>query len=224
MPVKTFNFYCDESSHIENDHKNFMVIGYIAVPFNKIKDSKEKIHKIRTNHNMFYELKWTKISQSALPFYIDIIEYFFASDLSFRAIIVDKRKIMNSAFNQDYETFYYKMYYQLLVHKLDMSSNYNIYVDYKDSLAKYRIEKLKGILNYKFGVIKNIQSIRSEESMFVQMCDVFIGSLSYFLNDGDKRMNAKTEVINTIQKLSGLNYCYSTYQSESKFNLFYINL
>lgn len=224
MSAKTFNYYCDESSHLENDHRNYMVIGYISVPYNKIKDYKEKMQKIRNNHFMFYEMKWSHISKAVLPFYLDLTDFFFSSDLSFRAIIIEKKKIKNASFGQDFDTFYYKMYYQLLAHKLDMGCNYNIFLDFKDSLAKYKIAKLKEILNFNYGVIRNIQSIRSDENPFIQLCDLFIGSLSYFRNDSVHKVEAKMEIIKRVQQLSGINYCYSTYPSESKFNLFYINL
>jgi hypothetical protein len=31
---KTFNFYCDESCHLENDHQPYMLIGYVGCVVN----------------------------------------------------------------------------------------------------------------------------------------------------------------------------------------------
>ena len=44
-----------------------------------------------------------------MQFYLDLIDYFFATDLQFRAIIVDKSQINNEEHEQTYDTFYYKM-------------------------------------------------------------------------------------------------------------------
>ncbi len=34
---KTFNIYCDESCHLENDHKPFMFLGYISCAYPQVK-------------------------------------------------------------------------------------------------------------------------------------------------------------------------------------------
>lgn len=221
---KTLNYYCDESTHIENDHKDYMVIGYISVPSHRILEYKIKLKKIRENHYMFNEIKWSHVSSSKSHFYDDLIDFFFSSDLTFRAIIVDKRKIKNDEFGQDFDTFYYKMYYQLLAHKLDMSCEYNIYLDIKDKLAKYKISKLKDILQTQYGVIKNIQSIPSQQSTFIQICDLFIGAIAYNLNSKSFNVTSKVNIMTRIQERAGICFKYSTPFVESKINLFHIKL
>ena len=37
---KTFNIYCDESCHIENDHKQFMFLGKVSAAYNQVKSEK----------------------------------------------------------------------------------------------------------------------------------------------------------------------------------------
>lgn len=34
---KTFNIYCDESCHLENDHKKYMFLGSTSVAYNQVK-------------------------------------------------------------------------------------------------------------------------------------------------------------------------------------------
>lgn len=41
--MKTFNFYCDESCHLENDHLPFMLIGYVSSAYNQVKLHKDNI-------------------------------------------------------------------------------------------------------------------------------------------------------------------------------------
>lgn len=38
---KTFNIYCDESTHLQNDNKPYMIISYVSCAYPQI-----KIHKV----------------------------------------------------------------------------------------------------------------------------------------------------------------------------------
>jgi hypothetical protein len=35
----TFNIYCDESCHLENDHQKVMVLGAVWCPFDKTRET-----------------------------------------------------------------------------------------------------------------------------------------------------------------------------------------
>jgi hypothetical protein len=47
---KTFNIYCDESCHIENDHKNYMLLGCVSSAYNQEKKAHRayKTHQAKT--------------------------------------------------------------------------------------------------------------------------------------------------------------------------------
>jgi hypothetical protein len=47
--MSTFNLYCDESCHLENDMFPYMLLGYVSVPYNRIKFHKEQINAIMDN-------------------------------------------------------------------------------------------------------------------------------------------------------------------------------
>ena len=68
------------------------------------------------------EIKWTKVSLGKVEFYEDIIDYFFNNDdLKFRAVIASKENLVfGNEENDDYASWYYKMYYQLLNNFMDM--------------------------------------------------------------------------------------------------------
>ncbi|SJZ60576.1 DUF3800 domain-containing protein [Sediminibacterium ginsengisoli] len=221
--MPTYNLYCDESCHLENDNMPYMLLGYVCVPYNQMRQHNERIKQLKEQHHFYGEIKWSKVSNSQHRFYNDLIDYFFATDLFFRAIVIKKEKINNSNFNQDYNTFYYKMYYQLLNHKLDTLSHYNIYLDIKDTLSTGKINHLRSILHTKFGVIRNLQNIHSNESVFLQITDLIMGAIGYHLR-GNKRVLAKTNLINRIQKHSQHQIDRSTPKNEDKLNLFFIEL
>lgn len=221
--MKTFNLYCDESCHLENDKMSYFLLGYVSVPYNQLERHKERIKDIKEKHHYYGEVKWNKVSKSQLDFYIDLIDYFFDSDLFFRAIVVKKDQIRNKELAQDFDTFYYKMYYQLLYHRLDTLSHYNIYLDIKDTLSATKVAKLREILQTRFGVIRNLQNIRSHESVFTQLADLILGAISYHLRK-EFRMDAKKAIINRIQKHSNHELDHSTALWEEKLNLFFIEL
>ena len=221
---KTFNIYCDESCHIEHDHKKYMLIGSVSSAYNQVKRHNKRIQDLKAEHNFYGEIKWSNVSNSQYRFYKDLIDYFFDTDLRFRAVIIDKSKIKNSKHNQDYDTFYYKMYYYLLSHNKNTLYNYNVYLDIKDDLSAYKVRKLKEILNTKFGVFRNVQNIRSHESLLLQVTDLIMGALSYNLNNDEKKVEAKVKLIEQIKQHSKQDLNSISEYSESKLNLFFINL
>lgn len=221
--MNTHNLYCDESTHLENDGMPFMLLGYVCVPYQQLSLHKEQIEAIKAKHHFYGEIKWSKVSKSQHLFYQDIVEYFFASDLAFRAIVVKKDQIIAAYEGETYDTFYYRMYYQLIHHKLDMTKRYNIYLDIKDNLSAKKVRKLKDILQTQYGVIHNLQNIRSHESVMMQIADLLMGAINYHLR-GDGKMLAKNKLIQRIQQLSNHSLQSSTAKDEDKMNLFFIEL
>ncbi len=223
MQPKTFNMYCDESTHLENDGMPYMIIGYVSSAWNQVKIHTQHIMMLREEHRYKGEIKWSKLSESNYPFYADLIDYFFATDLNFRAVIVNKSQIDNSRENFTYNDFYFRMYYQLLHHKIDMENTYNIYLDVKDTCSYKKINTLKKILNYNYGNIRNLQFIRSHESVLLQLADVLMGALNYHLRD-KLVVTAKIKLLDKIKHHTKRPLDYSTPKGVNKFNLFFIEL
>lgn len=222
MQNKTFNIYCDESCHIEHDHKPYMFLGSVSSAFNQVKLHTERIKEFKKKHNFYAEIKWSSVSNSKLRFYLDLVDYFFATDLKFRAVGVDKSKIKADAFNKSYDDFYYTMYYYLLNHNINILYSYNVYLDIKDTLSANKVNRLKDILNTKFGVFRNVQNIHSHESLLMQLTDFLMGAISYLHNDKEKLNPAKVQVIEKIKQHSNDGLLQTNYSS--KLNLFFIEL
>lgn len=160
---------------------------------------------------------------SKIQFYLDLVDYFFDTDLKFRAIGIDKSQIRCDDFNSNFDDFYYKMYYQLLNYKVDTTNHYNVYLDIKDTLSAIKVRKLKNILNVKYGVFRNIQNIRSEESVLMQLADFLMGAISYNANFDQKQNFAKVLILDKISKHANMTNLAKTNYSE-KLNLFFIDL
>ena len=115
------------------------------------------------------------------------------------------------------------MYYQLLHHKIDMENTYNIYLDIKDTCSFRKIARLREILNIQYSNIRNLQFIRSHESVLLQLTDVIMGALNYYLRE-EKIMTAKLKIIDKIKKHANRPLDSTTPKSWEKFNLFFIEL
>ncbi len=221
--TKTFNFYCDESCHLEKDGAPFMLIAYVSSAYNQVKMHNDNIRKIKQKHNLHTEAKWSSISKSSYPFYSEMIDYFFATDLQYRAIVIDKSQLKHENFNQSHDDFYYKMYFQLLSKKIEPEFNYNIYLDIKDSRSAKKVNGLRKYLNGNFIAVRNLQNIRSHESELMQLTDIITGAIGYYLR-GFNKVIAKNKIIEKIQLHSKLPLNSSTAKDSQKFNLFFIDL
>lgn len=223
MANKTYNLYCDESCHLENDHMRFMFLGKVSCSYPQAKRHTERIKELKKKHRFYAEIKWTNVSKSKLGFYLELLDYFFDTDLRFRAVGIDKNHIKNNEHGQTFDDFYYKMYYYLLNYKVDITDFYNVYLDIKDTWSNQKVKRLEDILNTKYGVFRKVQCIRSEESILLQMADFLMGALAYNANNTEKKNIAKTKIIEVIKKHCPNGDMMHT-NSSDKFNLFFIDL
>lgn len=225
-----YNIYCDESCHLEKDNQKVMVLGATWCPIVRTKEISKNLKNIKKMHKLSdnFELKWTKISPSGINYYLDVVKYFFyEKDLYFRAIVVsDKTKLNHKNFQQDHDTWYYKMFSLLLNAIFEPRGfSYRIYLDIKDTRSSRKIKKLHQVLcnkNYDFSkdIISRVQAVRSDEIEILQVTDLLIGALSY-VNRLLSTSQAKLELIKKIQELSGYSLKASTLLKENKFNLFF---
>lgn len=223
-----FNIYCDESCHLEHDGQKAMAIGGVWCPEERKDEIFRRIREIKVEHGLsrWMEIKWNKVSDGQLDFYMDVVNYFFDnSDLHFRVLVVpDKQMLRHGEFNQTHDTFYYKMYFDMLKTLFEPGYGYNIYVDIKDTRGQKKVEKLHEILcnnHYDFNreMIRRVQQVRSEEVELVAVADLLTGAVSY-LHRGLETSAAKLRLIERIRNRSGYDLMRSTLYRENKFNVF----
>lgn len=227
--MSLFNIYCDESCHLENDKSSVMGFGAIWCAKDQLSDINNRIKDIKQKHGIpgDRELKWTKISPSKLACYEDLINYFFdVSYINFRCVIVlDKDKLNHSRYQQTHDEFYYKMYFLTLKNILNKNNTFNVYFDIKDSKSANKIQVLKDYLenqNYDFNksMLKNFQSVRSDEIQIMQICDILLGAMVYN-NRGHASSKAKLQLINLIKKRTSNSMLRTTLPTETKFNIYH---
>ena len=167
-----YNVYCDETCHLINDGINVMVLGAIWCPQTKIKEINDRIKEIKVRNGVseIMELKWTKISPAKIDLYKDLVNYFFDdNDLHFRTVIIpDKKKLDHNYFQQTHDTWYYKMYFDMLKVIFSPIDKYEVYIDIKDTNSYKKSQKLKEvccnfIYDFSHMIIRKLQPIRSDE-------------------------------------------------------------
>lgn len=236
---EVINIYCDESCHLLSDDSNIMALGAVWCKASKTQEVFERIKEIKRKHNLksffikpgekhprAYEIKWNKISSAKLPFFKDLIDFFFDNDdLHFRVLVVpDKNSLDHEKYNQTHDGFYYKMYFDMLKVILNPEFTHNIYLDIKDTRSKEKVVQLKDVLrnnhyDYSKQIIKKIQQVRSHEVELIQLTDLLIGAVSY-VNRDLKSSKAKNELIDRIRYKSKYSLTKSTLVKETKFNVF----
>lgn len=225
-----FNVYCDESCHLEHDQQKAMVLGAIWCPLDKSREISVRLREIKQKHGMAaqFEVKWTKVSPAKTGLYLDLVDYFFDDDdLHFRALIVpDKTKLRHDAIpGQDHDTWYYKMYFDMLKVIFRPDARYRVYLDIKDTRGAEKTAKLHEVLcnnMYDFSreVIERLQLVHSHEIEQLQLADLLIGAVSY-LNRNLHGNKAKEALIARIQERSGYSLLKTTLYREDKVNLFH---
>ncbi len=205
-----------------------MVIGAVSCPLEKTRKISDRIREIKTHHNLkkTFEVKWTKVSPAKVSFYKELIDYFFDNnDLQFRALIIpDKTKLAHEKFGQDHNTWYYKMYFDMLKVVFEPDGRYRIYLDIKDTCGAEKVAKLHDVLcnniyDFSKKVIERIQLVRSDEIEILQLTDLLIGAISY-INRGLSNNSAKATLVYRMKDRSGYSLTKSTLLREKKVNLF----
>jgi hypothetical protein len=224
----SFNVYCDESCHLENDHQKAMVLGAVWCPVAEARAVARRLRQLKAEHGLAksFEIKWTKVSPAGVRFYLDVINFFFDSpELHYRAVVIpDKSLLRHDERSQDHDTWYYKMYFNLLKVILEPHCRYRIYLDIKDTQSVGKVHTLHDVLcnnMYDFDrtIIDRVQTVHSDEVEQIQLADLLTGAVCY-VNRGAISSSAKRALIDQVRRRSGYSLDRTTLLQEKKFNIF----
>lgn len=227
-----FDVYCDESYpdlfSSKNPQARYLAIGSLWLLTENRESFKAEIHNLRDEHHVGGEFKWQKVSPSRIAFYKELLAWFYSKekDLRFRCILIDRERVDLDKFHEsDQELGFYKFYYQLLHNWMYDQNSYQIFCDYKSNRRRDRLRVLKDCLRHAnlTSSIDNVQAVRSNESVFVQLVDVLSGIVAAKFNERGKDSKAKTEIIAHTESLLGCKIA-PTNLCEKKFNVFKITL
>lgn len=229
---KTYNIYLDES-RIDNTNDNHMVIGGVFVARDKVRQIQKKIKEIKKEHNFNGEIKWVYVDERKMEFLKSLSVYLLqlpSKDFSFHCIVVKKDEVDYEKYhNGDKELAFFKFIYELLKQRIKNNTLYYIFLDYKPTKIKERIDNLYDFLkkhiyfNNNGTEIKHLQAYDSKENVFIQLADLFSGAVGYHYNDNYPEGTKKDEFAKFIANKVGNNRLYfSSPRGEDKFNIFKI--
>jgi len=225
-----YNIYIDESCHLEHDLSNIMTVGYIKVPEEEQLKFKDAIKRIKRSHGVVSEIKWNTISNTKVNLYKELIDYFFANKMQFRCLLMKhKDRLQHQVFNEGRHDIYYdKMIFYLLANSWlnNNQDKYKVYLDIKDTRGRDKVKMLNEIFTNKFkgqSPFVHFQHIRSFDSQFIQLTDIFIGAITYKARGIHQLANsskAKQELVKYLEEKSGYDLDSGTSPWEEKFNIF----
>lgn len=75
-------FYCDETWHADHDQQSAMVLGAVMCPYEKTREIADRIRETKAHHglNADFEVKWTKVLQGKVGFYVALRDCFYEDD------------------------------------------------------------------------------------------------------------------------------------------------
>jgi hypothetical protein len=204
-----------------------MVIGAVWCSSLLARAHARTFRSIKIKHGLdpHFEIKWTKVSESKIDFYLEILEQFFTNqDIHFRALLItDKRLLDHKAHNQNHDQWYYKMFFDMLKFIIGPKAKYRIYIDIKDDWGGSKVDHLHEVLSnnmYDFSrtIVERMQIMRSHESELLQVADLLIGAVSYAAREKDEN-RGKIRLVDFIRKQTGYSLQKSTLVREEKFNI-----
>ncbi|MBF0308258.1 MAG: DUF3800 domain-containing protein [Magnetococcales bacterium] len=206
-----FDVYCDESRPdlltSRNSTGRFMVIGSLWLESFRRKGAKSDIHALRDLHRIGGEFKWQKVSPSKIQFYLSLLDWFFAQAESakFKCILVSHDPNDLEFHEGDGELGFYKYYFEMLHPGIVDPNRYSIFCDYKSNRLMTRLQTLRGCLSagYSTSPVVQVQAVRSEESVLIQLTDLLTGAVSARLNDSLVQGSAKTVLVSHLESRLG---------------------
>lgn len=204
------------------------MIGSLWLPADLRDEVKRKIRSLREKHNAWGEIKWTKVSPSRLPFYLELVTLFvgYGDQMRFRCIAVDRGQFNAELHNGDNELGFYKFYYQVLHHWILDFNEYSFFCDTKSNRDNQRFQKLKRVLSNAnlSASVDCVQALPSKELVLIQLTDFLLGAASSRINKTLGEGTAKETVVHELESRLGVKELCPTYRSERKFNIFKIDL
>jgi len=222
------NIYCDETCHLENDGIDVMVLGAVSCPADEAARIARNIRELKMKHGMEpgYEIKWTKVSESRAALFLDVVDYFFDEpDLRYRGVIISpKSALAHDAYDQDHDTWYFKMYYYLLNALVGPDRSYRVFLDIKDTQSARRVHKLHEVLcnsslDFNHEHVRDIQTVDSKQVQQIQVVDLLTGAIGYENRDL-RSSSAKLKVVQKVKTRSGLGLRCGTSRGRDKVDLF----
>ena len=199
---KQYLIYSDESYKRGNYYSNFY--GGALVDYTKLQKINNILNNKKLELNFYGEVKWSKVSATYLPKYIELINLFFKliknGDIKIRIMFRQNAYVFEKLEKEKYENEYFLLYYQFIKHAFGISYcnenpdddeiYFKLYLDQlpdtteKSNKFKEHILYLNNLFDTNIYINKeDIVEINSKNHVILQCMDVILGSINFKLND-----------------------------------------
>lgn len=235
-----FTLICDESGTSDR----YLVVGALTLPRKNHPLLAAEFHalKQKLKFRPEGEIKWKKVSRAYLPFYQELLAWFFghlkANHCRFRVHIVDTASPEYRQYGGgSKEQAFYKVYYHLLFQSIrrlvleEEGSNVLVLLDYKRNQYPFRLAVLKKALNAGLkrdlklaNLVANVESRDSSGAhaeLLIQVVDVLIGAIAHVRNGYLQKPGAsavKAEMVRFLEAQAGTRFAFDT-AARAPFNL-----
>lgn len=198
------------------------MVGGTATSSAALRSIYTRIFDLRKRHNMFAEMKWSKVSDQKVEAYRDLIDLYFRllddGVIAFHGATFDNHKWKHSLYNHgDRDLGLSKNYYQLILHRFIRfyGEQAGLYVCLDKRQSSTRLPDLQRILNagaakeygLDFRPVRTLDSRDSKKDDMLQINDVILGAVSSVKNNRHIAPNtraSKAELAKLVLKHSGL--------------------
>lgn len=226
--VPEISFYVDESSK----NGKYVIVGGLCSP-GDVQSYKLLVNltQWRVKKGISYEFHFTKLSRQRLEeykeFFTTALSHF--DTFSFKAVAFEQagtHKNNNEIIRElHYHLVHIGIKHEVETKRLTLPRCVNIYKDKEDGTDRLEMAKLEQDLNASFtthfeneATLKRLVAIDSAESFYIQLSDLFIGSVARILNreENNPQLNHKDALAEHIISLLRLDLLgQSTYQDSA---------
>ena len=194
IPIQKFSFFADES---DITSARYSTVGGTAILSSSLRLVYRRIFELRHKHNMFAELKWSKVSNQKMEAYKDFIDLYFelmeAGTVAFHCATFDNTKWKHHLYNQgDRDLGLSKNYYQLILHQYiaKYGEQAGLFICLDRRFSRTKIPDLNKILNaganqeygLSFEPVRTLVARDSKTDDLLQINDVILGATSSVKN------------------------------------------
>lgn len=237
---------CDESGI---DGKRFYGFGSLWMKEQRRGEIQRDVRAIRERHKYVDEFKWNKVRLARLPFYRDIIDYFFDNTgLCFHCLVVRKAAVDRSFHQGDWDLARRKHFTLLLTNKVGRAlqvrrhrqQTFRIWVDpiasrYKKAdeavhiignnvLRARAVEAIRGSLKAETeGPIVGVHEHDSRDTPQIQLCDLLLGAVMDAWQENATEPGKLAVKAHISKRLGWPDLKADTRPGSRRFNVWYFN-
>jgi hypothetical protein len=236
--IRSWLIACDESGVHGSPHYGF---GTLWMKWQRRGDFFKDVREMKERHRFQGECKWSAASSNGdLPFYQELISYFFHRKwLVFHCLVVRREVVRKAEFHDnDWDLARRKHFTMLLTNKMkkalvrfpDREHEFQIYVDRIASRYAKADEAVcvisNNVLNEKFrgrSPVKSVTTRDSQDTPAIQLCDLLLGAV---METWQRKASSPTK--RAVRKIIAEHLGWDdldadTFVDERKFNIWYFH-